>query len=69
MNEKMKTRILIIILTGVIISGTMTCLYSQMHECLYPSIGVKRIPYDFSTCWELFVNGYLPYSSETTSDS
>ena len=36
----------------------------MMSECLYPSPGTNRIPYDFDICWQVFLHGYLPYSSE-----
>ena len=51
------TIVIVILITG-------TYLFSQMSECMYPSVGTNRIPYDFGFCWELFVNGHLPYSSE-----
>ena len=64
----MKTKFIVSIIIGVIVLGTSAYLYSQMQECLYPSERTNRIAYDFNTCWELFVNGYLPYSSEITTE-
>jgi len=44
--------------------STTVYLFTMMSECLYPSEGTNRIPYDFDICWQVFLDGYLPYSSE-----
>ena len=61
--------ILITAIAAIVILIAGTYLFFQMSECMYPSVGTNRIPYDFSFCWELFVNGHLPYSSEPEPQS
>ena len=61
--------ILIAAIAAIVILITSTYLFSQMSECMYPSVGTNRISYDFGFCWELLVNGHLPYSSEPEPQS
>ena len=61
--------ILIAVIASIVILIAGVYLFTQMSECMYPSVGTNRIPYDFGFCWELFANGHLPYSSEPEPQS
>jgi len=57
----MKTRILIIIgIVGVIILGSGSYVYSQMHDCLNPPPWMKIPYFGFENCFQMFINGNLP---------
>ena len=65
----MKSKFIVTIVIGAIILSATAYLFTQMSECLYPSSGTNRLSYDLDVCWELLVNGYLPYSSKPEPES
>ncbi len=61
----MKTRLIVLIISGVIISGSFAFVYAQMYDCLNPPMWMKGPRSSFDHCWGLFLNGYLPdYTDE-----
>ena len=57
----MKTRIIAIIIAGIVISSVSAYLYDQMYDCLHPPIWMK-IPrnYGIDDCLQMYYHGTLP---------
>lgn len=57
----MKTKFIMVIIAGVIISGTATYLFDQMYDCLNPPMWMK-IPrvYGIDDCLQMYYDGTLP---------
>lgn len=60
----MKTRLLALIIIGIVLFGSFSFVYALMNDCLNPPMWMKGPPTGFDRCWKLFVTGYLPDYSE-----
>ena len=56
----MKTKFIILIIIGLIISGSVAYVFYLMYDCMNPPSWMKGGHYSFHRCWGLFLNGYLP---------
>ena len=57
----MKTRIVAIIVIGVIIAGGSGYLYDQMYDCLFPPMWIKfPRSYSLGDCLQMYSDGTLP---------
>lgn len=58
----MKTRYLVAIILGIVISGGFVFVYAQMYDCLHPPIWVK-IPrtHGLGDCLQMYADGTLPH--------
>ncbi len=57
---KMKTRLIVLIIIGIIISGSFSFVYAQMYDCLNPPTWIKYPKSDIRYCLGLLANGSLP---------
>ena len=60
----MKTRLISLIIIGVVLFGSFSFVYALMYDCLNPPMWMKGPPTGFDRCWKLFLNGYLPDYSD-----
>lgn len=61
----MNTRLIALIIIGVVLFGSFSFVYAMMYDCLNPPLWMKGAPSSLNRCWGLFVTGNLPdYSDE-----
>jgi hypothetical protein len=66
----MKTKLLITITIGLVISSGFAFIYDEMSDCLNPPVWLKiPRPVNFSDCLEQFANGNLPHYTRNTDTS
>ena len=63
-DKKINTRLIALIVIGVVFFGSLSFVYALMYDCLNPPMWMKGPPTGFDRCWKLFVNGYLPDYSD-----
>jgi len=56
----MKTRLIALIIIGVVLFGSFSFVYALMYDCLNPPAWIKMPKSDFRYCLGLLVNGHLP---------
>jgi len=66
----MKTKLLITIIIGLVISSGFAFIYNEMSDCLNPP-GWLKMPrtFSFSDCLEQFANGNLPHYTRDSNTS
>lgn len=65
----MKTRLIAVILIGVIISASVGYLYDQMYDCLFPPMWLKfPRSYNVVDCLKMYSDGTLPDWTNTRED-
>ena len=66
----MKTRLVVVIIIGIIISGGFAFVYAQMYDCLHPPPWLK-IPrsYSLADCLQRYADGTLPHYTQDTRTS
>ena len=55
----MKTKLVLLIVIGIVTSCFTLYVFYQMHACLFPSIETHRPGYTLDFCFELLTGGYL----------
>lgn len=65
----MKTNLIVLIIIGVIISGSLSFVYTQMYDCLFPPMWMK-IPrsYSLGNCLQMYADGTLPDWTKARED-
>lgn len=56
----MKTSLIVGIISGILLFGSLSFVYALMFDCLNPPVWMKIPKSDFGYCWGLFVNNRLP---------
>jgi len=56
----MKTKLIALIIIGVVLFGSFSFVYALMYDCLNPPAWIKMPKSDFRYCLGLLANGHLP---------
>ena len=64
----MKTKFIVLIVVGIIISSGVAYIYDQMYDCLNPPSWMKIPYFGLEKCFQLFFNGNLPDWTQARDD-
>ena len=64
----MKTKLIALMISGVVVFGSFSFVYALMYDCLNPPMWMKIPRFDLRYCWGLFLNGHLPDWSQARED-
>ena len=65
----MKTRIIAIIIAGIVISSVFVYLHDQMYDCLNPPMWIKHpMHYGLDDCLQMYYQGMLPDYTQLRED-
>jgi len=56
----MKTKLIALIIIGVVLFGSFSFVYALMYDCLNPPAWIKMPKSDIRYCLGLLANGHLP---------